>query len=80
MFMYSTVWSYSKDILHHTAQKIHLVVRKFQGKIKFFILLVKYKKFGFFHLMHGCYCDSSNMIYKLSFSIMFVNYNPHIAI
>ena len=40
MFMCSIVWSYSKDLLHHAALKIHLVVGKFQGKIHFFVLLV----------------------------------------
>ena len=29
--LYSIVWSYSKDLLHHGALKIHIVVGKFQG-------------------------------------------------
>ena len=33
MLMSSIVWSYSKDLLHHAALKVHLVVGKFQGKI-----------------------------------------------
>ena len=34
MFMSSIVWSYSKDLLHHAALKIHFVVGKFQGEKK----------------------------------------------
>ena len=41
--MSSIVWSYSKDLLHHAALKIHLVVRKFQGKINFSYFLLKMK-------------------------------------
>ena len=38
MLMSSIVWSYSKDLLHHAALKIHLVVGKFQGGKKKIIL------------------------------------------
>ena len=44
MFMYSIVWSYSKDLLHHAALKIHLVVGKFQGKNDFIVFLVLKKR------------------------------------
>ena len=52
MFISSIVWSYSKDLLHHAALKIHLVVGKFQEFV-FLVLLVKNEKFGFFHRMHN---------------------------
>ena len=78
--MSSIVWSYSKDLLHHAALKIHLVVGKFQGNNNFIALLVLKM-----HLMHNvesmdAIVTAQNMIYKLSFSITFMSINPHIAI
>ena len=90
MIMSSIVWSNSKDLLHLAALNIHLVVGKFQGKNKIFVLLIlKQVKILFLpsliciaiNRVCGCYCDSSKHdIYILSFSITLMNNNPHIAI
>ena len=90
MLMSSIVWSYSKDLLHHAAIKIHLVVGKFQGKKKsvYHTFSKKKKKFVSSILcitinrVYACIaivCDSSKHDNRLSFSITFMNNNPHIA-
>ena len=53
MFMSSIVWSYSKDLLHHAAQKQQPHGREVSRKNIVFVLLVKDKQFGFFHLMYN---------------------------
>ena len=69
MFMSSIVWLYSKDLLDYVALKTHFVVRKFQERKK--KQLTEYM---------DTIVTAENIIYKLLFSITFVNNNPHIAI
>ena len=88
MFMSSIVWSYNKNLLHYGALKKHLVVGKFQ-LMKENIIFRTFNKKRIKNLVssilcitinrfYGCYCDSSKRdLYNISFSITFVNNNPH---
>ena len=66
MIMSSVVWSHIKDLLHHAALKIHLMVSKFQENFHFIVFLLTKFKYCVSSILripmkraYGCYCDSS---------------------